>query len=63
MRTTVLLSPGILILSLAVPALADDTPVAKVAATECAALGALRLPDVTIAGAEAKARQRTTKGG
>ncbi|MBK5297604.1 MAG: tannase/feruloyl esterase family alpha/beta hydrolase, partial [Vicinamibacteria bacterium] len=32
---------------------ADDAPVTKVAATECAALGALRLPDVTIAGAEA----------
>ena len=37
------------------PVFADDTPVTKVAATECAALGALRLPDVAIASAEAKA--------
>ena len=55
MRTTVLLTAGVLILSLAAPALADDTPVTKVAATECAALGALRLPDVAISAAAAMA--------
>ncbi len=37
------------------PAFADDTPVTKVAATECAALGALRLPDVAISAAAAMA--------
>ncbi len=62
MRTTVLLAPGILTLSLAAPAFADDTPVTKVAATECAALGALRLPDVAIASAEAKAPAAADKG-
>ena len=38
---------------LAAPAFADDVPVTKVAATECAALAALRLPDVTVSAATA----------
>jgi feruloyl esterase len=53
MRTTVPLTAGALIVLLAAPALADDVPVTKVAATECAALAALRLPDVTISAATA----------
>ena len=53
MRTTVLLTAGVLIFSLAAPAFADDTPVTKVAATECAAMAALRLPDVAISAATA----------
>lgn len=53
MRTTVLLTAGVLILSMAAPAFADDTPVTKVAATDCAVLGALRLPDVAISAAAA----------
>ncbi len=38
-----------------VPLGAEDAPVMKVAATECAALGALRLPDVAISAAAAMA--------
>ena len=41
---------------------ADDAPVTKVAATECAALGSLRLPDVAIASAEAKAPAAADRG-
>jgi hypothetical protein len=55
MRTTAPLTAGVLILSLAAPAFADDTAVTKFAATDCAALSSLRLPDVAIASAEAKA--------
>lgn len=39
--------------SLAAPAGADDAPVQRTAARECAALSAVRLPDVAIAGAVA----------
>ena len=47
MRTFVaLLSAGVL--AVARPAFADDAPVTKSAAADCAALGALRLPDVAI---------------
>lgn len=42
-----------MIVLVVVPLGADDAPVVKVAATECAALGALRLPDVAIGSAVA----------
>jgi hypothetical protein len=55
------LAIGALLLLVAAP-VADDAPVTKTAATDCAAVGSIRLPDVTITGAEAKAPAPADKG-
>ena len=54
MRTTTLLALLGVMATPGVPVLADDAPMKKSAATECAALAALRFPDVAIASAEAR---------